>query len=103
VADRLIDLAKQHIFQVLIAVAFGAWSISLFSMRSVVAHYLETQAHIEAAQESIRNSIAQINLEMAKESTERAQIRGSVNDHELRLRLLEKHAAEAEDLIRRER
>ena len=94
------SIIKQHLMQALLVVAFGAWSIAVWSTKAVVEQYLTVQTNIENNQAHIMNMIAQVRSDLTNErQTRREELllvrerqdrnTSMVNDHDLRLRKIE--------------
>ncbi len=90
---RFTETLKEHIVGILIAVAFGAWSIALWGTRAVVHQYLQTQARIEVKLEEIERTVKDgfqqrdLALEVLRER-QNANTAARI-DQEMRLRALE--------------
>ena len=88
---------REHIVGILIAVAFGAWSLALFGTQSVIRQYLETQTRIEQKLAVIETTVQEgfakrdRELEIIKER-QNVNI-GARLDQEMRIRNLEREAA----------
>ncbi len=95
-------IIKQHLLQALLVVAFGAWSVAVWSTKQVVQEYLEVQSTIEGNQRNIIEMIAKMENELiAERQTRREELllirerqdrnTSLVNDHDQRIRILEQN------------
>jgi hypothetical protein len=85
---------REHIVGILIAVAFGAWSLALFGTQAVVKQYLETQMRVEQKLEAINttvvNGFAQRDRDLEVIRERQNANTAARHDQEIRLRALEK-------------
>ena len=96
----LAGVVREHILQALLVVAFGAWSIAVWSTKQVIQDYLATQTRIENNQATLQSALDKMNVELLTERASRReeillirerqdQNSRMVAEHESRLRTLE--------------